>query len=137
MILSRRCEYALRAVLHLARQPEGTPVPVRAVSRTLEVPHAFLSKAVGDLAAAGIVETQPGTGGGVMLGRPAHAISLKDVVLVLDGPAIFEGCVLRLPGCGDHVPCPLHDAWVQARERIDHLFSTTSLADVAGEVDSD
>lgn len=131
MLLSRRCEYALRAVLYLASQPEGAPQTLRTVSDTLGIPHAFLAKAVRDLAVAGIVETQPGTGGGVTLARPAHAIPLKEVVLVMDGPRLFEACVLRLPGCGDLTPCPLHEAWVQARARIDRMLSTTTLAEVA------
>lgn len=132
MLLSRRCEYALRAVLYLAWQPGGTLLTVRAVSRTLKIPHAFLAKAVRDLAAAGIVETQPGTGGGVRLARPASAIPLKEVVLAMDGPAVFEACVLGLPGCGELSPCPLHEAWVPSRDRIERMLSTTTLADVAG-----
>lgn len=131
MLLSRRCEYALRAMLYLAWQPEGASLTVRAVSSALEVPHAFLAKAMRDLAAAGLVGTQPGIGGGVTLARPAHDIPLKEVVLVMDGPEVFEACVLRLPGCGELAPCPLHEAWVQARARIDRMLSTTTLADVA------
>lgn len=118
-------------MLYLAWQPEGTPRTVRAVSTALGVPHAFLAKAVRDLATAGIVETQPGTRGGVVLARPARDISLKEIVLVLDGPEVFEACVLRLPGCGELTPCPLHDAWVQARARIEGMLRGTTLADVA------
>lgn len=96
MLLSRRCEYALRATLYLAWQPEDASLTVRAVSSTLGIPHAFLAKAMRDLAAAGIVETQPGTGGGVKLARPAREVALKEGVLAMDGPEVFEACVL---GC--------------------------------------
>lgn len=134
MLLSRRCEYALRAALYLASQQPDTPVPVREVSRALEIPHAFLAKTVRDLAAAGIFQTQPGTGGGLTLARPAGEIDLKEIVVAIDGAALFEACVLRLPGCGEHRPCPLHDAWVPARTRIDRMLSTTTLGALAERV---
>lgn len=128
MLLSRRCEYGLRAVLYLASQASAAPVPVRAVSRVLRIPHAFLAQTVQALVSAGIVHARPGTGGGLTLARSAGEVSLKDVVLALDGPQLFEACVLRMPGCGDLQPCPLHEAWVAARERIERLLHTTTLA---------
>ena len=137
MLLSRRCEYALRALIYLADHPSGSPRTLREVSDALRLPHAFLAKAMRDLVEAGLVASQPGTGGGVTLARPADAIVLKDIVLVLDGPALFEKCVLRLPGCGDDTPCPLHHGWVRARARIEHMLSTTTLADVAAGVGAD
>lgn len=131
MLLSRRCEYAIRAVLYLTSQSPDTPLPLHEVSRTLEIPHAFLAKTVRDLVRAEIVATQPGTGGGLSLAQPANALTLKDVVLAIDGPELFEACVLRLPGCGEFQPCPLHEAWVQARNRIDRMLSASTLDTVA------
>ncbi len=131
MLLSRRCEYAIRAVLYLTSQTPTAPLPVREVSRALDIPHAFLAKTVRDLVRAGIVSTQPGTGGGLSLARPADALTLKDVVLAVDGPELFESCVLRLPGCGELQPCPLHAAWVRTRERIDRMLSAATLDAVA------
>lgn len=131
MLLSRRCEYAIRAVLYLTSQSSAAPLPVREVSRTLEIPHAYLAKTVRDLVRAGIVSAQPGTGGGLSLARPATALTLKDVVLAVDGSELFEACVLRLPGCGELQPCPLHETWVQTRERIDRMLSSATLYAVA------
>lgn len=131
MLLSRRCEYALRAMIYLAGQAAGSPHTLRELSDTLALPHAFLAKAMRDLAEAGLVVSQPGTGGGVALAKPAAETHLKEVVLALDGPGLFETCVLRLPGCGEDVPCPLHRDWVRARTSIERMLSTTTLADLA------
>ena len=131
MLLSQRCEYAIRAALYLAARPTDAPVPVREVSRALEIPHAFLAKTMRDLVRAEIVSTQAGAGGGLALVRPAHALTLKDVVLAVDGPRLFEGCVLRLSGCGERRPCPLHEAWVETRGRIDRMLGSATLASVA------
>lgn len=137
MFLSRRCEYALRAMIYLAGRPAGSLHTLHDLSDTLGLPHAFLAKAMRDLAEAGIVASQPGTGGGVALGRSAGEIRLKEIVLALDGPDLFETCVLRLPGCGADKPCPLHHDWVQARRRIERMLSTVTLADVTAGAGSD
>jgi len=131
MLLSRRCEYALRTVLYLATRVADAPIPVREVSSTLGVPHAFLAKTVRDLVRAHIIRTQPGTGGGLSLARAATDITLKEVVVAIDGAEIFHTCVLRLPGCGVKQACPLHEAWVPARNRIERMLGTSTLAAVA------
>lgn len=127
MILSRRCEYGLRAALYLASRATDAPVPVREVSETLGIPHAFLAKTVRDLVSAGIFRTQSGAGGGLTLARPAERVTLEDVVLAIDGPERFEDCVLGLPGCGDLAPCPVHEAWVPMRERIVTMLRSATL----------
>lgn len=124
-------------MIYLADRPDGSLHTLREVSDTLGLPHAFLAKAMRDLAEAGLVASQPGTGGGVALARPADEIALKEVVLALDGPRLFEACVLRLPGCGDGAPCPLHHDWVRARNRIERMLSTTTLASVAAGMSAD
>lgn len=131
MLLSRRCEYALRTVLYLATRVAEAPIPVREISSTLGVPHAFLAKTVRDLVQAGIVRTQPGTGGGISLARPAAGITLKEVVVAIDGAELFHTCVLRLPGCGVKQACPMHEAWVPTRDRIERMLGAANLAVVA------
>jgi len=131
MLLTRRCEYAIRAVLYLASRAADAPIPVREVSSTLGVPHAFLAKTVRDLVRGNIVRTQPGTGGGLSLARPATNITLKDVVIAIDGAELFHTCVLRLPGCGVMQACPLHETWLPALARIERMLGTATLAAVA------
>lgn len=131
MILSRRCEYGLRTALYLASRPTDAPVPVREVSGTLGIPRAFLAKTVRDLAAVGILRTQPGARGGVALGRSADEVTLEDVVLAIDGPDLFEVCVLRLPGCGVLEPCPVHEAWMPMRDRIAGMLRSATLGATA------
>lgn len=126
MILSRRCEYGLRAALFLASRSDA-PVPVREVSTALGIPNAFLAKTVRDLVQAGIVASQSGARGGLTLARPAGSVVLKDVVVAIDGPDLFETCVLHLPGCGELAPCPLHGAWVVIRDRIEAMLAGETL----------
>ncbi len=136
MLLSSRCEYALRATLHLATLPAGSYAPVREISAALGIPQAFLSKIVQTLAQAGLVATLRGPGGGIALARRADAIPLGAVVEAIDGREIFDDCVMGLPGCGMQAPCPLHEAWVPVRERLRALFLGTTLAAAAADLDA-
>ena len=134
MLLSQRCEYAVRAALYLAASDRTGYVAVREISEALNIPHHFLAKTVQVLTSAGVFASMRGPAGGLALGRPAARISIEEVVLAVDGPAVFTECVLGLPGCGDRKPCPLHDQWAPARERVRQMFAGATLADTAARI---
>ena len=134
MLLSQRCEYAIRAALHLAAVAPATYVTVREISEALRIPRPYLAKTVQDLTAAGVLTSMRGAAGGLALGRPAAQISLKEIVLAVDGAALFTECILGLPGCGDRTPCPLHDQWAPARARVHALFAGATLAYMAARI---
>ena len=131
MLLSQRCEYAIRAALYLAAKGSASYVAVREISEALNIPRSFLAKTVQDLTGAGVFTSMRGPAGGLALARPANQIPLKEVVLAVDGADIFTACVLGLPGCGNRKPCPLHDPWVPARSRVHDMFASATLADTA------
>jgi DNA-binding IscR family transcriptional regulator len=49
---------------------------------------------------------------------------------VLDGPGLFETCVLGLPGCGTEKPCPLHNRWREVRGGIHAVLADTSVTEL-------
>lgn len=106
------------------------------MSTKLGIPYPFLAKIMQTLIQHGLVESTRGPNGGVRLARPAAQITLREIVLALDGAAIFEACVLGLPGCGVEQPCPLHDQWAPARDRVRAMFEETTLADLAARIRS-
>lgn len=136
MLLSNRCQYALRAALHLSAAPEGRYVPVREIAAALDLPQPFLSKIAQALVQAGLLRARRGPDGGLALARPATSISLRDIVVATDGPELFRECVLGLPGCNDVRPCPMHGAWVTERVRLDAMFREATLATLADDVRS-
>jgi len=133
MLLSKSCEYGLRALLYLAAEEEPGYVSVRTISDRLDISFAFLGKIFQSLNDAGITGSQRGPSGGVALARDSATITLYEVVAALDGEDLFTECVLGLPGCGDETPCPLHEAWVQQRDQIELLFRRATLAEAAEE----
>ena len=134
VLLSKSCEYAIRASLYVASVEVGRYTSVREVSDALGIPYPFLAKIAQTLTQAGLFQALRGPTGGVALARPASAITLRDVVVATDGASIFTECVLGLPGCGNQKPCPLHNEWAPARARVEQMFGAATLAETAARV---
>ena len=134
ILFSRACEHGIRAMLHLASQPERQMVLVRDIAEALDIPCPFLSKVVQTLARRGLINSHKGRGGGITLSRPARDITLLEVVEALDGPGLTQTCVLGLPECSDAAPCPLHQKWGKIRDEIVGLLSQQDLAAFSGQL---
>ncbi len=131
MLLSNACNYGLRATFYLASQRNRKFVPIGEISRKLDIPFHFLTKVLQILTQAGILISSKGPNGGVGLARESSRISLKDIIVAIDGNALFERCVLGLDECSDDAPCPLHERWSKIRSELDYLFSHSTLESVA------
>lgn len=135
MLLSKSCEYGLRAAIYLVvNEEEDAYLSIKEISESLDIPYHFLTKTLQKLTKQGILKSYRGPKGGVSLARAADEISVKDIVVAIDGRAIFEECVLGLPGCGNEKPCPLHDQWATARDRLSSVFETTTLRSLADQI---
>jgi Rrf2 family protein len=143
MLLSKSCEYGLRAMLYLgtlgdegasgnetARDSTREYISIQTVSDELDIGFSFLTKVFQQLNDAGLLTSKRGPGGGVALTRAPDAISLYEIVVAIDGEDLFEECVLGLPGCGEAEPCPLHEHWTEERDRMKTTFRETTLAEV-------
>lgn len=131
MLLSQRCEYALRTAIYVATLGRASYVSTREVSAALGIPRHYLAKTVRSLTASGLFVSRREPNGGIALARPPDGITLKEVVLAVDGSAVFTECVLGLSGCGEEKPCPLHEEWGPTRDRIECMFEADTLATAA------
>jgi len=135
MILSQTCSYGIRAAIYIAsHKQEREFVPIREISERLDISFHFLTKILQILSREGLLVSSRGVKGGVRLARPPEEISVLDIVLAIDGPALFRECILGLDHCGDENPCPLHPQWAELRPRLEETFRKYSLADLAGGV---
>ncbi|MFB9275860.1 RrF2 family transcriptional regulator [Cohnella cellulosilytica] len=85
MQYSKSTDYALHALLHLARPELRNNVGIKELSAMLEVSESYLSKIMSKLRQDGLVRAVPGANGGYELARPAENISFLDVVQVIEG----------------------------------------------------
>ncbi len=136
-MLSTTAEYALRAMTHLARQPQVGIVLGRDLSREADVPPAYLTKVLLVLRNAGLVETVRGTGGGYRLAKAPDHIHLIDIVELFDGHQKGSKCLLgHSKTCSEQEPCTAHRVWHEVRAAYLGLLVSTSLAEIAGLVPS-
>lgn len=85
MKLTTRSEYALLALIHLARHEGEKFVPIQSIAEAQGIPHRFLEQLLLVLKRARLVKSQKGQRGGYRLGRPPGKISLAEVIRLLDG----------------------------------------------------
>ena len=128
--LNRESEYAIRALVLLAVE-DSTPMSGREIASRTDVPERFLARVLGQLAAAGIVESRIGRTGGYVLHRPADELSLLEVVECLEGPTRSNRCVLRQQGCDPSQPCAMHPIWATAQDSVIDTLGETTLATLA------
>lgn len=127
--LSRRGDYAVRAMLALARLQSGQMTGAK-LAATTGIPHAFVPQVMGALVRAGLVATRRGRLGGYRLPLAPDQVSLRTIVEAVEGDSRRQTCVLRGGDCGDCGTCDVHDAFFQAQEALFDSLAGVSLADV-------
>lgn len=128
-MLSQAVGYAASALGYVAAA-EGKPVLVREIADACAIPAPYLSKIIHSLAKQGLVITQRGVGGGVVLARDAAAISLFDLCRALGDCAAEERCMLGTAACSDRRSCPAHEFWCAHREKLLEFLRQTSVAEI-------
>jgi Rrf2 family protein len=130
-MFSQTVEYALRAVVYLARAPDQ-PSTTEDVADATKVPAAYLAKIFQGLVRAGVVRSQRGVGGGVMLSKPADEVTILDVVNAVEPIKRIKTCPLGLASHGTRL-CPLHKRVDAALAMVETAFGGTTLAEVISE----
>ncbi len=118
MQITRQADYAVRAVLHLAKLGPNQYAATSRIAQEERIPPSFLAKIVSQLSVAGLVHTSRGARGGVSLARPPEQISLLEVVEAIDGPITLNECVADAAGCVFGYRCPLRSVWCEAQSEL-------------------
>ncbi len=132
MWVSRRTDYATRAVLALA-VADGGPLKLEEIAERTEAPRSVLEQVMPTLRTAGIVRSVRGPGGGYRLNRPAEEITLERVVRLFQGQLAPIGYATRRSPdpCPPLVASSLREAWVEVRDATIEILSRTTFADLA------
>lgn len=138
-------EYGLHCLLYLAGPPTGVDAAsVRDLAELQDLSTDYVAKLFTKLHKAGLAVATEGKKGGFRLAKPAHAISVLDVVHAIDGPkplfdcreirarcAVFEGYAPRWATSG---VCAIHAVMQDAQARMDEVLAAQTLADLAASV---
>ena len=112
--LSKKVEYGLIALLHIAELDAGKRVTSREIAEAFRLPPEILGKVMQALTRAELVESIQGAKGGYHIRRALSAITLGDLIIALDGPVHVTPC------CKDNYDCD-QEATCNIKQPINHL----------------
>jgi len=130
--LSKKADYALMAMKHLAQKSSGAPsTSARDIAEQYDIPIELMAKVLQRLVRTGLLVSTQGTRGGYTLSRAASTISVADVIQAIDGPVTVTACSTQKNDCEQYRKCSIRDPLWQIRQRIVAALDTVTLAEMA------
>ena len=133
MRISSRGQYGIRALAVLAARHGQGPVQVREIARVERLSAKYLEQLLGRLRTGGLVKSLRGARGGYVLARDPGAITVREVLLLLEGSLAPVGCVDGVADCADEgrTECAVHGLWLGLHATVLDYLDSFTLADLA------
>ncbi|SFJ06551.1 RrF2 family transcriptional regulator [Albimonas pacifica] len=133
-MISQKAQYALRALIELAKAPAGEARQIGEIADAQGIPKKFLEQILLDLKHQGIVLSKRGKAGGYLLLRPADNISFGEVLRIVDGPLAPLPCLSRIAyrrcdGCADDSACEIRRVFARVAEASRAVLDAATIAD--------
>lgn len=131
--LSKKADYALLAMRHLAAHTDRGAASAREIAETYDIPAELLAKVLQKLVRAGVLASHQGIHGGYGMARPAEAVSVADVIQAVDGPVTVTACSDTDQSCEQYAKCNIRDPLWRIKDRIVQALASTSVAELVAE----
>lgn len=137
-MITKKAEYAISALVELAKLAPGTQVTTREIARRRNIPANLIMPLVSSLREAGWVNSSRGPGGGIKLSRNPADITLRQVIELYDGPISIIRCLLQDSPCRNQTDCSLRNVWAEAQLKMLEVLERVTVKELAdaGEVTS-
>ena len=133
MRLTTKGRFAVTAMIDLALRQDQGPVTLAGISARQEISLSYLEQLFGKLRRHEIVESVRGPGGGYHLARPAHQVSVADIIIAVDEPIDATQCGGKenCQGTEEHgARCMTHDLWATLNTKMVDYLDSVSLKDL-------
>lgn len=120
--LTKKADYALMAMKHLAERGSEGSRSAKDVADAFGIPPEALAKILQKLAKAGLLQSQHGINGGYTLARAAHTISAFEVIQAIDGPLFITSCVTQRGECDQTDRCNIREPLRKVNESIEAVL---------------
>jgi Rrf2 family protein len=131
--LSKKVDYALIALMHLAQQGEGSAWSAREIASGYGMPQDLLAKILQKLAREGLVVSHQGTKGGYSLGRPADRITVVSIVEAVDGRPSLTECFSDDGACEQFDTCNVKSPLARLNDQVLRMLATVTIAKMCDE----
>jgi len=136
-MLSSTCKTAIKAAIYLASTGDtGEKAGIREIARRIHASEHTVGKILQILARKGLINSTKGPAGGFSIGPAQFNQPIIHIVEAIEGEKVFKECGLGLSKCSATHPCPIHDEYKIAREKIEKMFRKNTLKDLCGPVSS-
>jgi Rrf2 family protein len=132
--LSKKADYALIAMKHLAMRPDAASASAREIAEQYDIPVELMAKVLQRLARRGLLTSHQGTRGGYRLARPSAVISVADIIQAIDGPVTVTACSTDAENCDQYDKCSVRDPLWRIKDRILTALATCSLQEISAEI---
>lgn len=132
MKLSKKSDYALRAMIYLSMKYQKGAVQIKEISSSERIPQKFLENILLTLRKSGILISKMGLKGGYELARSPDLITLGEVIRALDGAIAPVDCVSKISyrPCAEEVNCVVRSVMMEIRNAITGVLDTITFADM-------
>lgn len=134
--LSKKADYALMAMKHLAQRGGASSTSAREIAEQYDIPIELMAKVLQRLVRTCLLVSTQGTRGGYSLGRSSSSISVADVIQAIDGPFTVTACSTENSDCEQYNKCSIRDPLWQIKEQILAALKTVTIAELAAEADT-
>jgi Rrf2 family protein len=131
--LSKRADYALMAMKHLAVRGDRGSSSAREIAEQYNIPIELMAKVLQRLVRRGLLRSHQGTRGGYQLGRGPAQITVADVIQAIDGPVTVTACTTDEGQCEQFSRCNVRDPLFKVRDRILAALAECTIAELAAE----
>jgi Rrf2 family protein len=131
MQLSTKVRYSVRLMIDLAIHGAKGPVLLKDISRRQDVSEKYLGQLVPLLKSAGLITTMRGARGGFTLVHQPSDVTLKDIMVAVDGPICLSGCPQGPERCQKKGHCLSGDFWGEATNALVNVFESFTLEGLA------
>lgn len=128
--LSKMADYGTMVMTALIGEPERRRSAAE-IAAAIRVPAPTVSKILKMLARDGLVASLRGARGGYLLARPAHAISLADIIHAMDGPIGMTECSITPGLCAQEAACAVRANWQRVNHAVLGVLREISLDQMA------
>ena len=133
--LSKKADYALMAMKHLARKPDAAAsTSAREIAEQYDIPIELMAKVLQRLARSGLLTSHQGTRGGYTLSKGTASISVADIIQAIDGPLTVTACSTHDEQCDQFTKCNVRDPLWRIKDRILSALAECSLAEISSDV---
>src|SRR5438105_3067205 len=134
--LTKRADYGLMAMKHLAEHAQNGACSAKDVAEAYGIPQEALAKILQRLVKAGLLHSQHGTNGGYTLARDPASITAFEVIRAIDGPLFITSCVTVRGECDQTDRCTIREPLRRVNQSIEDVLKSITISEMIEETES-